>query len=137
MSSGRWGLCQKGFGCRIRELRPTEGGADWPALPVHAMRQKLATMGLSPVAVVIANSGGGNDDASPNSDKPRDNPSHSPNHDGAIGDDTASDGGSRAFSTTPLSLVAATVFQSGDVAAHRCGLGAGRCETESKGEGYR
>jgi hypothetical protein len=28
-------------------------------------------------------------------------------------------------------------LQNGDVAAHRCGLGAGRCETESKGEGYR
>jgi hypothetical protein len=28
-------------------------------------------------------------------------------------------------------------FQNGDVATHRCGLGAGRCETEAKREGCR
>jgi len=93
MSFGRWALCRKVFGCRIRELRPTEGGADWPALPRSCDAPKVGDELISSNGG-DANSGGGDDDASPNSDK-GDNPSHSPNHDGAIGDDTASDGGNR------------------------------------------
>ena len=58
------------------------------------MRQKVGDDALISSSGGAANSGGGDDDASPNSDK-GDNPSHSPNHDGAIGDDTASDGGNR------------------------------------------
>ena len=38
-SSGRWELYRTAFGCRIKELCPTEGGADLPALSYyHASR---------------------------------------------------------------------------------------------------